>query len=64
MLWMSYGRALKPAATDHTAALPRSLNVFTGARFEHYTSNIVEAYPKERELTVLEKEIVSSITGP
>jgi zinc finger SWIM domain-containing protein 3 len=54
-------RVLKPAAADYIAALPRNLYAvafFTGARFEHYTSNIVEAanalFLEERELPVLD----------
>ena len=52
-------RVLKPAAADYIAALPRILYAvafFTGARFGHYTSNIVEAatalFLEERELPV------------
>ena len=53
-------RVLKPAAADYIAALPRNLYAvafFTGARFGHYTSNIVEAANAlflERELPVLD----------
>ena len=52
---------LKPAAADYIATLPRhnyAVAFFTWARFEHYTSNIVEAanalFLEERELPVLD----------
>ena len=54
-------QVLKPAAADYSATLPRNLYAvafFTGARFEHYTSNIVESanalFLEERELPVLD----------
>ena len=54
-------RVLKPAAADYIATLPYNLYAvafFTGARFEHYTSNIVEAanalFLEERELSALD----------
>ena len=54
-------RALKPASADYIAALPHNLYsvaFFTGARFEHYTSNIVEAanalFLEQRKLPVLD----------
>ena len=54
-------QVLKPAAADYIATLPRNLyavSFFTGARFEHYTSNIVESanalFLEERELPVLD----------
>ena len=54
-------RGLKPAAADYIATLPRNLYArafFTGARFEHYTSNMVEAvnalFLEERGLPVLD----------
>ena len=54
-------RVFKPAAADYIATLPYNLYAvafFTGARFEHYTSIIVEAanalFLEEHELPVLD----------
>ena len=54
-------QVLKPAAADYIATLPRNLYAvafFAGARFEHYTSIIVEAanalFFEEHELPFLD----------